>query len=368
MAPPFMTEHATRLPTGEHEMSSSRTHAPVLVAALCAACALGNQSGVEPEPAAPAFAWELPPGFPAPSVPPDNPMSPQKVELGRRLFYDKRLSGNGTFSCASCHVQALAFTDGRATAIGSTGQLHPRELDEPRQRGVRPDVDLGKPADGRARAPGARAAVRRRARRARSPLDRADRGAAARRRALSNVVPRRLPRSRGAGHREQHEQGARRLPAHADLGPFGVRPLVLRGRRKRDVRSGAAWLRPVRRSSPRLLPLPRRLQLQRSHTRSGRSPDPKRRITTPGSTTSTAGGTYPAPNTGVHEVTQNPADMGRFKAPTLAQHRGDGALHARRQHRDARPRCWTTTPPEGARSLEGPYAGNGSRTRSRASG
>jgi len=98
----------------------------VCVVALCAACALGNPSGVESEPVAPAFAWELPPGFPVPSVPPDNPMSPQKVELGRRLFYDKRLSNNGTFACASCHVQALAFTDGRATAIGSTGQLHPR--------------------------------------------------------------------------------------------------------------------------------------------------------------------------------------------------------------------------------------------------
>ena len=107
-------------------MSSSRTHTPVCVVALCAACALGNPSGVESEPVAPAFAWELPPGFPVPSVPPDNPMSPQKVELGRRLFYDKRLSNNGTFACASCHVQALAFTDGRATAIGSTGQLHPR--------------------------------------------------------------------------------------------------------------------------------------------------------------------------------------------------------------------------------------------------
>ena len=100
-------------------MSSSRTHAPVFVAALCAACALGNQGGVEPEPAAPAFEWELPPGFPAPPVPPDNPMSPAKVELGRRLFYDKRLSDNGTLACASCHEQALAFTDGS----GDRGRL-----------------------------------------------------------------------------------------------------------------------------------------------------------------------------------------------------------------------------------------------------
>ena len=79
-------------------------------------------------PAAPpdAYAWRLPPGFPPPPVPGDNPMSAAKVELGRRLFYDRRLSGNGTLSCASCHEQRRAFTDGRAQAIGSTGESHQR--------------------------------------------------------------------------------------------------------------------------------------------------------------------------------------------------------------------------------------------------
>jgi cytochrome c peroxidase len=53
-------------------------------------------------------------------------MSDAKVELGRRLFYDLRLSANRTASCATCHRQHLAFTDGRALARGSTGELHPR--------------------------------------------------------------------------------------------------------------------------------------------------------------------------------------------------------------------------------------------------
>jgi cytochrome c peroxidase len=53
-------------------------------------------------------------------------MSAAKAELGRYLFYDKRISGNGKQSCASCHRQELAFTDGRARALGSTGELHPR--------------------------------------------------------------------------------------------------------------------------------------------------------------------------------------------------------------------------------------------------
>jgi cytochrome c peroxidase len=62
----------------------------------------------------------------APAVPADNPMSARKVALGRRLFYDARLSVNGTTSCATCHQQARAFTDGRARAVGATGELHPR--------------------------------------------------------------------------------------------------------------------------------------------------------------------------------------------------------------------------------------------------
>ncbi len=73
-----------------------------------------------------AWVWNLPETIPEPRVPEDNPMSVEKVELGRFLFYDKRLSGNQTQSCGSCHQQALAFTDGLARAEGSTGELHPR--------------------------------------------------------------------------------------------------------------------------------------------------------------------------------------------------------------------------------------------------
>jgi cytochrome c peroxidase len=53
-------------------------------------------------------------------------MSTAKVALGRYLFYDTRLSGNGQQACATCHEQARAFTDGRAHARGSTGAEHPR--------------------------------------------------------------------------------------------------------------------------------------------------------------------------------------------------------------------------------------------------
>lgn len=72
------------------------------------------------------YAWDLPKGFPKPHVPADNPMTAAKVELGRYLFYDTRMSVSGKQSCATCHKQELAFTDGRAVAVGATGQLHPR--------------------------------------------------------------------------------------------------------------------------------------------------------------------------------------------------------------------------------------------------
>ncbi len=68
----------------------------------------------------------VPEGFPDLRIPEDNPLTVEKVELGRFLFYDTRMSNNETQSCGSCHFQELAFTDGRTLAEGSTGQGHPR--------------------------------------------------------------------------------------------------------------------------------------------------------------------------------------------------------------------------------------------------
>jgi len=69
-----------------------------------------------------AWQWQLPRNFPTPVVPADNPMTAAKVDLGRSLFFDTRLSINGTQACASCHDPARAFTDGRVTPLGATGE------------------------------------------------------------------------------------------------------------------------------------------------------------------------------------------------------------------------------------------------------
>jgi cytochrome c peroxidase len=73
--------------------------------------------------AAEPYSWPIPAWMPAPPVPDDNPMSTAKVELGRHLFYDARLSADGTVACVSCHVQDRAFTDGREVPIGINGTL-----------------------------------------------------------------------------------------------------------------------------------------------------------------------------------------------------------------------------------------------------
>jgi len=102
-------------------MRAVRTIAFVVAAGLAAAPLCLSARG-----SADSFDWQIPNGFPRPRVPADNPMTAQKVDLGRHLFYDTRLSANGTQACASCHQQAKAFTDGRAQAVGSTGERHPR--------------------------------------------------------------------------------------------------------------------------------------------------------------------------------------------------------------------------------------------------
>lgn len=59
-------------------------------------------------------------------IPPASALTPDAVTLGEMLFFDSRLSGNGTVSCATCHDPARAFTDGRPTSIGIKGRVGQR--------------------------------------------------------------------------------------------------------------------------------------------------------------------------------------------------------------------------------------------------
>jgi cytochrome c peroxidase len=60
------------------------------------------------------------------AVPGDNPQSPEKIALGQRLFFDGRLSVDGTVACSTCHDPARAFTDGKPVSIGVNGRAGQR--------------------------------------------------------------------------------------------------------------------------------------------------------------------------------------------------------------------------------------------------
>lgn len=60
------------------------------------------------------------------SIPADNPLTPEKVALGRELFFDERLSGDGSRSCYSCHVCEHGLTDGLPKAVGAFNKQLPR--------------------------------------------------------------------------------------------------------------------------------------------------------------------------------------------------------------------------------------------------
>ncbi|MGF1542147.1 MAG: MbnH family di-heme enzyme [Pleurocapsa sp.] len=97
--------------------------AVVFVLSICLSISLSRVMATD---VATEYPWNLPQWTPQPVIPPDNPMTVEKVELGRHLFYEPRLSITGEYSCATCHKQSLAFTDGKKVAIGAKDDLHPR--------------------------------------------------------------------------------------------------------------------------------------------------------------------------------------------------------------------------------------------------
>ena len=89
---------------------------------LAAALLVGLAAcGKAPPPAEEVQAPEWPSlaGYEAMAIPADNPMTAEKVELGRQLYYDQRLSGDGARSCYGCHLKENGLTDGKPLAIGA---------------------------------------------------------------------------------------------------------------------------------------------------------------------------------------------------------------------------------------------------------
>lgn len=91
----------------------------VLLAVLLAGCRKDEGPDAD-EPNVP-FALQLPPGATMPTTPSDNPLTDASVRLGKALFFDTRLSRDGSLSCASCHHPDKAFSDTLALSLGVDG-------------------------------------------------------------------------------------------------------------------------------------------------------------------------------------------------------------------------------------------------------
>jgi cytochrome c peroxidase len=92
---------------------------PLFAITLFIGCSGGFAPEIQPLPAQLATYEPM-------SIPADNPLTPEKVALGRQLFFDERLSIDGTKSCYSCHVCEHGLTDGLPKAIGAGNKQLPR--------------------------------------------------------------------------------------------------------------------------------------------------------------------------------------------------------------------------------------------------
>lgn len=305
-----------------------------------------------------SFVWNLPAGFPIPVVPLDNPMTAAKVRLGRVLFYDTRLSHNGTQSCATCHKQELAFTDGRATGLGSTGVAHPRGAMSLVNVAYASTLTWANPLQ----------------------LDLEHQA----------LVPMfgDDPVELGLVSQDEIEQRLQGVPAYvqlfADAWPDDANPVTLQhlvqalASFERTIISGRSpfdrWLysgdsSAMSESAKMGYQTFNSEEAECFHCHVGFNLTDHvhwsgkaffdRPYHNTGLYNLDASGAYPEPNTGVYNVTRNPADMGRFKAPTLrnialtAPYMHDGSITTLDEvldHYQAGGRTITS----------GPYAGNGS--------
>jgi cytochrome c peroxidase len=106
-------------PVARLASAASALAAGALLQALCC----GPVSGGAFDREALARIQNPPLGLPAVPIPPDNPPTEEKIALGRKLFFDRRLSSNNTMSCGMCHMPGQGFTNNElSTAVGVEGR------------------------------------------------------------------------------------------------------------------------------------------------------------------------------------------------------------------------------------------------------
>jgi len=115
-----MSDHATAPRQG----SLCRRARPAFITlAMAGLAAIAGGSGAADRSAPPAAPEDRVWLLGEPPAPAENQTTPPRVELGKALFFDPRLSGNGTISCATCHNPSLGWSDGLRTGVGISGSV-----------------------------------------------------------------------------------------------------------------------------------------------------------------------------------------------------------------------------------------------------
>lgn len=104
----------------------------VIITLIVVACNPDEEAAKTPVPEGPAhsatpYPLQIPPFFPPMDIPTDNPLTYEGIELGRYLFWEKKLSGTNTQSCGSCHLPEFGFSDPNQFSVGVTGAVGTRQ-------------------------------------------------------------------------------------------------------------------------------------------------------------------------------------------------------------------------------------------------
>lgn len=105
-------------------MKNGKTHFAAVLLVLLGAC--GKRTPVNEKPIGTPVAIEAPLGLPPVPFPPNNPPTVETIALGRKLFYERKLSSGSALSCASCHSPTIGFSDGRKHSTGAGGKAGTR--------------------------------------------------------------------------------------------------------------------------------------------------------------------------------------------------------------------------------------------------
>src|SRR5262245_35592166 len=109
----------------EHAPTQASAKPAGSAAAAPALSATAEAKPLPPMPQAPPLP-ATPEGLPELKTPADNPLTPEKVMLGKQLFFDKRLSKDGSASCETCHVPEKGWTDGKPLSTKVDGKVNTR--------------------------------------------------------------------------------------------------------------------------------------------------------------------------------------------------------------------------------------------------